>query len=286
MLGVHHPLTGDLPAGRIEVGSRAGALLIDGRPCATSTLVLAQGPAAVRFRLTPDGSSTTRSFAGQPVLRVAANGIEVGESVPMETYLLGVVGAEMPARWPAAALAAQAVAARSYACDRYLRRHRQPWQLDWNHRTDMQYHGVPTPAQPAVVTAVTATTGRILVQAGLPLPALFHASSGGRTTGAWPGLNLVDGRTPAALVGVDDPASPRATAALKWPAHQDWTARIPVDRLTKAAEAVSTASTSKPAERKSGDNRSRKKGLRSTRTICLAGLLTPGSSQLVKARFR
>src|SRR5580704_7003688 len=36
-------------------------------------------------------------------------------AVPLETYVRGVVGAEMPASWPEAALEAQAVASRTYA---------------------------------------------------------------------------------------------------------------------------------------------------------------------------
>ena len=51
--------------------------------------------------------------AGGSEVRVLMDG-KVAQ-VPLETYVRGVVGAEMPASWPLAALEAQAVASRTYA---------------------------------------------------------------------------------------------------------------------------------------------------------------------------
>src|SRR4029079_4354884 len=50
-------------------------------------------------------------------LLVVANGkrLQVVNVLPLESYVLGVVGREMPSNWPAAALEAQSVAPRSYA---------------------------------------------------------------------------------------------------------------------------------------------------------------------------
>src|SRR5436305_8903962 len=56
-----------------------------------------------------------RGYRGS--LRVKKNGsaLEVVNVVGLESYLLGVVPSEMPNRWPAEALASQAVVARTYA---------------------------------------------------------------------------------------------------------------------------------------------------------------------------
>ena len=61
----------------------------------------------------PDG--TRREYRGS--LRAVRNAITLStiNVVPMESYLRSVVPAEMPASWPKTALAAQAVAARTYA---------------------------------------------------------------------------------------------------------------------------------------------------------------------------
>lgn len=55
-----------------------------------------------------------KTFAGPLTLRVGLGGkLEVLGRLPLETYLRGVLPAEMPAKWPLEALKAQAVAARS-----------------------------------------------------------------------------------------------------------------------------------------------------------------------------
>ena len=61
----------------------------------------------------PNG--TTRSYRGKLSLRFAGSGARIINTVSMENYLRGVVPAEMPASWPAEALKAQSVAARTYA---------------------------------------------------------------------------------------------------------------------------------------------------------------------------
>jgi stage II sporulation protein D len=97
---------------------------------------LASGRALVHLvaplRLTPGGSPLRLlgraengvdggRYRGALGLSLAgANLLAVGD-VALEDHVLGVVGSEMPATWPADALAAQPVAARSYAL-----RHRQP----------------------------------------------------------------------------------------------------------------------------------------------------------------
>ncbi|MGF1510667.1 MAG: SpoIID/LytB domain-containing protein [Myxococcota bacterium] len=104
--------------------------------------------------------------------------------IPMETYLLGIVGSEMPASWPAAALEAQAVAARTYALDRRLRMRGagKPW--DVRDSVLSQVYGGAESILPSVVEAVGRTRGVVLAFEHVPAEALFHSTCGGRTRSA------------------------------------------------------------------------------------------------------
>jgi stage II sporulation protein D len=106
--------------------------------------------------------------------------------VPLERYVRGVIAAEMPASWPAAALEAQAVASRTYA----LTAHAGGSRFDVYSDTRSQvYRGVA--AETATTNAaVAATAGQIVLYAGKPVITYFFASSGGMTENvenAWPG---------------------------------------------------------------------------------------------------
>lgn len=61
----------------------------------------------------PNGD--TRSYRGKLAFRFSGSGARTVNHISMENYLRGVISAEMPASWPAEALKAQSVAARSYA---------------------------------------------------------------------------------------------------------------------------------------------------------------------------
>ena len=96
--------------------------------------------------------------------------------IPLETYVRGVVSAEVPSSWPLAALEAQAVASRTYALTahaglevRRVRRHAL---------AGLPRRGRQTPQTDA---AVTATAGQIVTYQGRPAITFFFASSGGRT---------------------------------------------------------------------------------------------------------
>ena len=56
-----------------------------------------------------------RLYRGKLELVPQAGFLRVVNALPLESYLQGVVAGEMPYSWPAEALEAQAVAARSYA---------------------------------------------------------------------------------------------------------------------------------------------------------------------------
>jgi SpoIID/LytB domain protein len=99
------------------------------------------------------------------------------QTLPLETYVRGVVSAEMPAGWPLAALEAQAVASRTYA----LTAHAGGSRFDVYADTRSQvYRGVAAET-PQTDTAIADTAGQIVTYEGNPATTYFFASSGGRT---------------------------------------------------------------------------------------------------------
>jgi stage II sporulation protein D len=95
----------------------------------------------------------------------------------LETYVRGVVGAEMPGDWPAAALEAQAVASRTYALTDDAGGARFNVYSD----TRSQLYLGAKAQTAATNAAVAATAGRIVTYAGRPAITYFFASSGGET---------------------------------------------------------------------------------------------------------
>ena len=108
------------------------------------------------------------------------------EEVPLERYLLGVVPHEIGAGAPPAALAAQAVLARTWAVRNRLR-----YRVDGYHLcadTQCQVYSDPRQAGIAVRQAIAATRAQVLAAGGEPIHAVYHASNGGVAAGleeAW-----------------------------------------------------------------------------------------------------
>lgn len=119
--------------------------------------------------------------------------------MPLEAYVRGVVGAEMPSDWPLAALEAQAVASRTYA----ITDHAGGSHFDVYADTRSQLY-LGARAQTAQTNAaVAATAGQIVTYAGQPAITYFFASSGGATEDVQNGF---PGAAPEPwLQGVPDP---------------------------------------------------------------------------------
>src|SRR4051794_5894364 len=137
-------------------------------------------------------------YRGALVLTRNAANVVAMDDVDLEQYLYGVVPAEMPATWPAAALQAQAVAARSYALR--SRRPTQPFDVFADTRSQA-YGGVD--GEQATTTAAVRATRALTVMAGAEIAqTLFHSSSGGRTAAV---EEVFDSPPLPYLVSVDDP---------------------------------------------------------------------------------
>ncbi len=99
------------------------------------------------------------------------------EEVPLERYLRGVVPHEIGPNSPDAALAAQAVLARTWAL---ANNHR--FEIDGYHLcsdTQCQVYKDPRKAGLGVIKAIGKTAGKVLKWKGKPINAVYHASNGG-----------------------------------------------------------------------------------------------------------
>ena len=69
--------------------------------------------------------------------RDCINKLQVINEVKIETYLEGVIGGEMPLRWPESALAAQSIAARTYALYYIEKNSSSPYDLGDDEKSQM-----------------------------------------------------------------------------------------------------------------------------------------------------
>ncbi|HST14176.1 MAG TPA: SpoIID/LytB domain-containing protein, partial [Gaiellaceae bacterium] len=120
------------------------------------------------------------AYRGKLTLALDGGLVDVVDTVGLEQYLKAVVPSEMPSRWPAAALEAQAVAARSYALANLTKG--RPYDLYGDARSQV-YGGVPAESD-AASAAVDATKGQVVLYRGKVANALFFSTSGGRTVSA------------------------------------------------------------------------------------------------------
>ncbi len=98
----------------------------------------------------------------------------------LESYLQGVVAGEMPYTWPAEALKAQAVAARSYALASLVKG--KPFDLYSDPRSQV-YLGVAG-EKASTTQAVTATAGEVVLYGGKVATTYYFSTSGGKTASA------------------------------------------------------------------------------------------------------
>ncbi|MGV7117915.1 SpoIID/LytB domain-containing protein [Paenibacillus kyungheensis] len=97
--------------------------------------------------------------------------------LPMEEYLYSVVGGEVSASWPAEALKAQAVAARSYA--RFQEQGSKFKIADVVDTTLSQAYNGVSAEDKRIIAAVDATAGEIVTKNNKVIEAIFSANSGG-----------------------------------------------------------------------------------------------------------
>jgi len=144
------------------------------------------GPvAAIQPLVLRPGKKATLALDGKPFrgkLELVPQGdfVRVVNVVALESYLQGVVSGEVPFSWPAEALKAQAVAARSYAIASLLKG--KPFDLYADVRSQT-YLGVAG-EKPSTTKAVLDTTGQVVLYWGKVATTYYFSSSGGKTASA------------------------------------------------------------------------------------------------------
>jgi stage II sporulation protein D len=212
-----------------ELEDAAGTVL----PVAAGTLKLGPGLVVKSKRLQGPlilrpGEGASLRVAGKPyrgVLEVRSDGKQVAlvNRLALELYLQGVVPGEMPSAWPAEALKAQAVAARSYA----LASRVTGKSFDVYADVRSQVYGGESIETPATTAAIEATAGETLTYAGRVATAFFYSTSGGRTAAAAD----VFGKPVPYLVSVPDPYDTTS------PYHQWGPVAIPAATVARAFSA-------------------------------------------------
>jgi stage II sporulation protein D len=202
---------------RISLGAAGRLRVVDGstgrtRARVTPPATVSGGPS---FCLRGSAENGVRDGAYRGSARLIPDGraLLVVNRVGLESYLRGVVPSEMPSGWPAEALQAQAVIARSYAL-RARRSGTSPYDVFADVRS--QVYGGLAREVPSTTAAVTATRAQVVTAGGTVAQTFFSSTSGGRTATneeVWGGLPI------AYLRSVDDPHDDLSP-------YHDWTARF------------------------------------------------------------
>jgi stage II sporulation protein D len=170
-----------VPGGKVTVRRAGPHLEINGVPFPSDT---------VRFRAGEEGLDAgvpgregihtgDLEVRGDVVVRASGDGLQLINVIPLEDYLVAVLGSEMPSKFPEEALKAQAVAARTYALRKKLEGLGKPHHL--GSTVLSQVYGGLRQEDPRTRIAVEATRGQVLTFDLEPIEAYFHASCGGRT---------------------------------------------------------------------------------------------------------
>ena len=162
-----------LPKGSLTLRGDLSLPSDAGPVAAIQPLVLRPGKKAP---LSLDG----KLYRGKLELVLQGEFLRVVNVVALESYLQGVVAGEVPFSWPAEALKAQAVAARSYAIASLLKG--KPFDLYADVRSQV-YLGVAG-EKPSTTKAVQDTTGEVVLYGGKVATTYYFSSSGGKTASA------------------------------------------------------------------------------------------------------
>lgn len=191
-------------AGRVRLRNAAG-----------KTVTVVDAP----LRVSPGRGKTLRVFGtatsgqrdgvyrGALELRPSGRRLLAINAVGLEDYVRGVISAESPASWPAEALKAQAVAARTYAITTS-----KAASMGFDHYADTRsqmYKGVAAEF-PSTDAAVAQTRHEVVTYGGRPVVTYFFSTSGGHTENVE--FSFIGALPQPWLRGVEDPfdeASPK-----------------------------------------------------------------------------
>ena len=140
-------------------------------------VAISNGGAPVRIQGSSAAGVTDGSYRGAVQLVPQSGKLLIINALGLEDYVRGVVAGESPASWPAEALKAQAVAARTYAITTDAG---GSLFTQWSDTRSQVYRGV-TGETATTDAAVRATAGRVVTYRSKPITTFFFSTSGGRT---------------------------------------------------------------------------------------------------------
>jgi len=178
-----------LASGRARVNFVKGRLTVDGAAVVGDAVRFRAGAGAMDAGVPGHDPIRvgTREVRGDVVIRVHAGALQTVNVLPLEDYLVAVLGSEMPRTFPDQALRAQAVSARTYALRKKVDNLGEPFYLGAGVLSQM-YEGLRHEDE-RTRDAVLATRGEVLTFDLEPIEAYFHASCGGRTESGLAALN-------------------------------------------------------------------------------------------------
>jgi stage II sporulation protein D len=204
------------PGSTLTATSAGGAIRFSGALSWTP----APGESLAFSPIDPTGFVTLgpRTYRGTVILFAGQSGLTVVNRLGLESYLAGVVSAEMGRRDSAEeqALMAQAVVSRTYAT-----KNRGRWNtlgFDLYATVSDQVYGGVSAETPLAWRAVTATAGQVVMYGGAPIDAFFFSTCGGRTAR---GTEVFSGADRPYLVSVED-ADPSGAAYCRISPRFDW----------------------------------------------------------------
>jgi stage II sporulation protein D len=194
---------------------------------------------AVKFEGKEPLKVNSRRYRGAVVLylRTGDSGKELLllNELDLESYLYGVVPAEMPFDWPPEALKAQAVASRTYAFKKLqeAKMNSLPFDVDIT-VSDQVYRGYEGEKE-STNQAVDLTRGEVLTYQGELITAAFHSCSGGYTEN---NENVWKGTPVPYLRGVPSPGEEGSK-------YFQWTRTVTVSSLCQKIEELKKVSLGK-----------------------------------------
>ena len=155
---------------------KPNSLIVNGRLFKSPSLLL---KSTGKFTVQKQHSSSTRNYQGQIEIKLMNGVLHLINLVPVETYLEGVLNAEISTEWPMEVVKAQAVISRTYALYQRGKRLKKEWHLSAD-PISQAYHGAEISDERGR-QAIRMTRGIIVNYKGDLAQTLYHSNCGGKT---------------------------------------------------------------------------------------------------------
>ena len=175
---LEEPAWQEVAGGLARLSWKSGKLWLNDKPVEARSLLFGAGGQREQAGQAPL-SAGDKALRGQVEVFADNQGLLAVNILPLEDYLKGVLGKEMPQSFPMEALKAQAVAARTYALQRKLQRLGEEQHL--GSTVLHQVYGGLAAEDARTREAVEQTRGQVLLFGMEAVEAYFHASCGGQT---------------------------------------------------------------------------------------------------------